>query len=76
MTGRFFFDLVCGEEAIRDEKGVEARDLDQALADARIVIAEMADEVTEADLGQSWELIVRDDMGSIVGCLPIRRVLS
>jgi hypothetical protein len=73
MSPRFFFDLVCGAEPIRDQEGAEATDLDQALADARSVVAEMADEVAEANLGQSWTLIVRDEAGSTVGRLPIRR---
>lgn len=71
MSERFFFDLVCGEEVIRDDEGVEARDLDQALAEARSVIAEMAEEMTEASLGRPWVLIVRDNMGSIAGRLPV-----
>jgi hypothetical protein len=71
MTALFFFDLVCGDEVIRDDEGVEARDLDQALDEARSVIAEMADEVNKANLGKPWELIVRNDTGVIVGRLSI-----
>jgi hypothetical protein len=72
MSARFFFDLVCGDEVIRDEEGVEARDLDQALTEARSTVAEMADEVAEDSSGQPWVLIVRDDTGALVGRLPIR----
>lgn len=73
MSPRFFFDLECGAEVIRDDEGAEAADLDQALADARSIIAEMAGEVAEANPGEPWTLIVRDEAGSTVGRLPIRR---
>jgi hypothetical protein len=71
MSPRFFFDLVCGDEVIRDDEGVEARDLNQALAEARSVIAEMADEITEDGSDQPWVLVVRDYTGAPVGRLPI-----
>jgi hypothetical protein len=71
MSARFFFDLVCGDEVIRDHVGVEVGDLDQALAEARSAIAEMASEVIEDGSGQPWEMIVRDDTGAPVGRLPI-----
>jgi hypothetical protein len=67
----FFFDLVCGDEVIRDDEGVEARDLDQALAEARSAIAEIADEMIEDGSGQPWEMIVRDETGVPLRCLPI-----
>jgi hypothetical protein len=71
MTARFFFDLVCGDEVIQDDEGVEARDLDQALAEARSAIAEMADEVMEDGSGQPWAMIVRDETGALVRRLSI-----
>src|SRR5689334_7278128 len=71
MSARFFFDLECGDEVIQDDDGVEATDLDQALAEARSAITEMADEVTEDGSGQPWVLIVRDDTGALVMRLPI-----
>jgi hypothetical protein len=71
MTERFFFDLVCGDEVIQDDEGVEARDLDQALAEARSAIAEMADEVMEDGSGQPWAMIVRDETGALVRRLSI-----
>ena len=71
MSVRFFFDLVCGDEVILDNDGVEAMDLDQALAAARSAIAEMVDEVIEDGSGQPWAMIVRDETGSLVRRLPI-----
>ncbi|MDP4003676.1 hypothetical protein [Methylobacterium sp. NEAU K] len=72
MSARYFFDLVSGEEVIRDGEGAEAGNLDQALAEARSVIAEMADAVIEVDPDQPWTLIVRDEAGSVLGRLPIK----
>lgn len=73
MARRFFFDVSNGKETIPDEEGVEAADLDEALSEARSVVAEMVDEVAEADPGQLWKLIVRDETGAVVGRLPIKR---
>lgn len=73
MPARFFFDLCSGAEIIRDEVGVEAEDLGQALAVAQSVVAEMAEEVTEADPNRRWTLMVRDRAGSVLGLLPIKR---
>jgi hypothetical protein len=73
LLPRFFFDMSNGVETISDGEGVEAADLDEALTEARCVIDEMADEVAEADPDQPWTLIVRDEAGSIVGRLPIKR---
>ena len=69
----FFFDVSNGLETLSDEVGIEAANLENVLAEARSVIVEMADEVTGADLDQSWTLIVRDEAGSLVGPLPIKR---
>lgn len=71
MVARFFFDLVSDEEVIRDNVGVEAQDLNQALDVARSIITEMAEEIAETHPDGLWELVVRDDRGSIVGHLLI-----
>ncbi|PJI52793.1 hypothetical protein CTI14_37130, partial [Methylobacterium radiotolerans] len=60
MSERFYFDLESGEETIRDDDGVEVGSLDEAMAEARSVIAEMADEVCTAGPDRSWSLVVRD----------------
>ena len=73
MVARYFFDLMDGDETIHDSEGVEAADLDAVLAEARTVIAEMADEIEAADPGRSWALIVRDAAGSAVARVPIKR---
>ncbi|MHB2207937.1 DUF6894 family protein [Methylobacterium sp. CM6257] len=73
MPERFYFDVENGRDTIRDEEGVEAGSLDEALTEARSVIAEMADEVSAADPGRSWTLVVRDASGLALCRLPIRR---
>lgn len=70
MPERFYFDIENGTESIRDEEGVEAGSLEEALGEARLVIREMADELA-ADPDETWTLIVRDGAGSVVGRLPI-----
>lgn len=66
---RFYFDVEDGHDRIRDDVGVEAASLEEALAEARSVIEEMAASV---NTGTSWTLVVRDEAGSVVGRLPIR----
>lgn len=63
MPETFYFDLVSDASVIRDEVGVGADSLDQALAEARAVIAEMSanDELPDDEVG--WELAVRDSAG-------------
>ncbi|MGH1590444.1 DUF6894 family protein [Methylobacterium phyllosphaerae] len=73
MPERFYFDVENAEETIRDEDGVEVGSLEEALAEARSVIAEMADEICAADPSRFWSLVVRDTSGRPVCRLPIRR---
>jgi hypothetical protein len=70
---RFYFDLENGHETIRDEHGVDAETLDEALDEARCVIAEMVDELGATDFGSPWTLVIRDATGTLVGRLPIGR---
>jgi len=71
MLRRFYFDVGNGRATIRDEEGVEAEDLEQALADARGVIGEMADDLGTINLDNPWTLVVRDETGLAVAYLPI-----
>lgn len=62
-TARFHFDLVSGDVLIRDEVGIEADSLEQAVADADAVIAETrAGDDLPMD-GSVWQLVVRDAFG-------------
>jgi len=71
MLRRFFFDVDNGQETIRDDDGVEAADLEEALAEARRVISEMADELGATDIDNAWTLVVRDETGLPVARVPI-----
>ncbi|MGH1570805.1 DUF6894 family protein [Methylobacterium sp. P31] len=73
MAARFYFEISNVEETIRDLEGVEAADLEEALFEARSVIAEMAEEITADHRGPPWTLLVRDEAGWLVGRLPIRK---
>lgn len=73
MSARFFFDVSNGRETISDEVGIEAENLDEVLAEARSVIIEMADEIPQAPSDRPWSMIVRNEAGSTVGRLPIKR---
>lgn len=73
MAERFYFDIENGKESIRDEEGVEADGLEEALTEARSVIREMADELAAADPDEAWTIVVRDASGSSVGRLPIKK---
>jgi hypothetical protein len=71
MLRRFYFDVGNGRETIRDDEGVEAEDLEQALSDARTVISEMADELGATGIGNSWTLVERDETGLPIAHVPI-----
>ncbi|MHB2211314.1 DUF6894 family protein [Methylobacterium sp. CM6257] len=73
MPIRFYFDIENGKETIRDEQGVEAESLAEALDEARSVIEEMASDLAASELSGAWTLVVRDATGTLVGRLPIRR---
>lgn len=74
MSKRFYFDVESGREMIRDDVGVEAADLEQALSDARSVIREMAGEFANDVLGDAPVLVVRDEAGSSIARLPIEEL--
>ena len=70
-TARFHFDLVSDDILIRDEIGIEADSLEQAVADAGAVIAETrANDELPTD-GTAWELVVRDTFGVEYHRLPL-----
>jgi hypothetical protein len=73
---RFYFDFENGYETVRDDEGVEADDLDQALDDAQSAIQEIAQELKDGALGDEPVLIVRDETGSSVARLPVQALLD
>jgi hypothetical protein len=73
VSARFYFDIEVENDTIRDEIGAEAADLDEALKEARSVIAEM---VKEIGAGETLVMVVRDGDNAPVARLPIKRWLS
>lgn len=71
MPRHFYFEVDDGRETIRDDEGVEAADLEQALAEARRAIAEIAENLGATDIDSPWTLIVRDETGLQVAHVPI-----
>lgn len=67
MGQRFYFDLTDGKSTIRDTKGAQAADLDEAIRDAQSVL----DDEREASEGE-WTLIIRDAAGEALVTLPVR----
>ena len=70
---RLYFDIEHDREIIKDEIGIEATSLDQALDDARSVIRDMVQELADEGYGEDWVLVVRDARGTSVARLPIER---
>ncbi|MEE7502786.1 DUF6894 family protein [Methylobacterium sp. C33D] len=70
---RLYFDIEHGREIIKDEIGIEATSLDQALDDARSVIRDMVQELADEGYADDWVLVVRDTRGISIARLPIER---
>ncbi|WP_457107577.1 DUF6894 family protein [Methylobacterium sp. P5_C11] len=70
---RLYFDIERGPEIIKDEIGIEAHSLDEALDDARSVIREMVVDLIDDGYDGDWVLVVRDAQGASVARLPIER---
>ncbi|WP_336491185.1 DUF6894 family protein [Methylobacterium nigriterrae] len=71
MLKRFYFDLVNRDSLIPDTDGIEAADLAEALAQAELALAEMKESGEADSFGCGWELLVRDEAGSVLRKLPI-----
>jgi uncharacterized protein DUF6894 len=70
LTQRIFFDLTDGLTTLCDEVGVEVRDLDEALQQARLAVAEL---LSSGELGSNanWRMIVRDGNRTVLTTLCI-----
>ena len=71
MLEHFYFDLESGEETIRDEEGVEADRVDEALDEARNAIAEIAYDTASKGSNKQWTVVIRNAVSILVGRLPI-----
>ena len=71
MLKHFYFDLVNQETILPDDVGVEAADLDEALEEAASALEELRDSGEAADLGEGWQMVIRDKAGRVLRKLPI-----
>lgn len=71
VAKRFYFDLTDGQITLRDETGVEAASLNEAQEQAWAAIDEMRDNGELDDLGRGWQLVIRDERGTVVQREPI-----
>lgn len=70
MPERFYFDLIGPHGAVEDAVGVEADDLEEAVAQARSVIDEMRDSGELRGAGV-WHLLVRNAGGTLKQSIPL-----
>ncbi len=71
MICRFYFDLADGHTAIQDEEGVEADNYDQALRQASAEIDAMHVRGEMAGIAPYWQLVIRDENGTILSSIPL-----
>ena len=71
MISRFYFDLTNGTDTLRDDDGVEANDLDDAIRQTRTVLDEIRDDKTVSILDGGWQLLIRDESGATLMSLAV-----
>ncbi|WP_043751894.1 DUF6894 family protein [Methylobacterium nodulans] len=71
MAQRFYFDLTDGLTTIRDDEGVEADDLTDALKQAEAALEEMSANGELADFDPGWRLVIRTGTETVLVTIPI-----
>jgi hypothetical protein len=72
MPSRYYFNLTNGDEAIRDEDGIEVADVRTALIRAFEAVAELRQEDAAASSEwQGWRLDIIDGSGKLLHSLPL-----
>ena len=71
VAKRFYFDLSKRETILADEIGSKAADLEEALKEAAAAIQELWDSGEAADVGEGWQLLIRDETGTVLRMLPV-----
>ena len=68
MRQRYYFDLRDADGVIRDEEGVELPDIEAALEEAALALADMARNVALDDMGSAHQMAieVRDERGPVL----------
>ena len=65
MPQIFFFDVYVGNEVIRDDKGVEVSDLDEAVREAKAVLARMQANGDFKNIAKPWRMVIHDMSGTL-----------
>jgi hypothetical protein len=72
LPSRYYFNLTDGQDAIRDEDGIEVADLDAALIHAAEAIEELRREMSSgSDEWEGWRLEIVDSLGRLAQSLPL-----
>lgn len=71
MPQRLFFDLHNGSKVLRDETGVEAASLNEAVEQAIAAVEEIRTSGELDDAAGSWSLVVRNADGRVLETLQI-----
>ena len=71
MGRRFYFDLTNGQDLIRDDEGVVATNLGEAVKEAQAALDDMRGRHPGDFPGTGWELIIRDEDGATLKTLPL-----
>ena len=70
LAQRFHLDVTDGQTTIRDEVGVLAPNLNEAIRQAEEVLGEMHRNNEFSSGDEAWKLIIRDAAGDILVTLP------
>ena len=76
LTSRFYFDLTDGLDTLRDDEGVEANSLDDAIRQTQTVLDEIRDDGNASAFEDGWQLVIRDEHGNRLTSLPVTRRAS
>lgn len=71
MAQRFYFDITNGSVTIRDEKGVDAKDIHHAAVEAQVALEEMRDNMEPSSTREGWQMTIRGEAGLTLKTLPI-----
>lgn len=73
---RFYFNLVCDDEMMIDDEGVEVRDIEHARLQALNAIAELRQEAgTDLVEWSRWRLEVLNEAGDVVFALQLNQTM-
>ena len=76
MTSRYYFDLTNGLDTLRDDDGVEAGSLDEAIRHTQSVLDEIRDDGNASAFEDGWHLVIRDESGATLKTLPVNGTSS